>query len=227
MSERLAFENRTVADPARPDLGTLTVAVLTNPLDVSGHSDELTIDSEPVDVSPEIVKQISKTVVRALRQSDKGYRVDCTAFATMLCGGTYRGIDREIYQHGPLDRRFAIGTLQRLDDVVEAPPLLKPVSFFRNDRGLATPEHTAVSVSDNKDLMIHKLGDGDLVLSDLSTAGRWYDTSHMAIVDGVYITSLGQRVLAYNARATNMPNARVVRVSDEPGNRIVELPAIN
>ena len=227
MSERLSFERRTVTDPARPDLGDLTVAVLTNPLGISGRSSELTVDNEMVDVSTEIAQQISKTVVRALRQSSKGYRVDCTAFATMLCGGTYRGVDREVYQHGPLDRRFAIGELQSLEGPIEAPPILQPVSFFRNDRGLATPEHTAVSVSEDQDLVIHKLGDGDLVLSDLTTAGRWYDTSHMAIVEGIYITSSGQRVLAYNARATNMPHAHIVRVSDEPGNKVVELPVIN
>lgn len=181
---------------------------LLTPVDSIASSVELiVINGETQQVEPFVAGALAQAIKTTHEIQSRQMRVDCSAFAVMLCGGFYRGVPKGEYDicAKAIDYRKPTINSRHFSVARVMEPLQLAEPFLLKGRGTVFwPQHTVVPVSEGRNLYAHKFGEGPVALTDLETATWHYGTNLLAsIIRMEFADHIGRAVLTYGAPASD------------------------
>jgi hypothetical protein len=169
---------------------------------IANHVEIIVINGETQTIEPFIAGALAKAIRASHELQSQNLRVDCSAFAVMLCGGFYQGVTRYDYDQSAktIDYRKPGINARHLTLARIMEPLQLAEPFMLKGRvKVFWPRHTVVPVSKGINLYAHKFGEGPIALTDIETATKHYGTSLLATVLRMeFADQTGNPILAYH-----------------------------
>lgn len=178
MSRALEFNTRPMSSAySRETHDVATFGELPTP-DIVEEFERLSIDGEPVEIGPEVVKSVAAAMsrVRVIIEARHNIMTDCYLFGTLLTGGTVtpEAHHRDAY---PYTMQGDYRTVSAVDQILDSTRVLEPtiLGYRETEDGPFEPSHMMVRISPELPYFVQKFGSSVLGITDLETAAAFYD----------------------------------------------------
>lgn len=171
--------------------------------DLSEKAGLVVINGNIQPVEPFIAGALAKAIKVSHELQSQNLRVDCSAFAVLLCSGYYRGVTKDVYDESTkaIDyRQPAVNSRHKSIARIMEPLQLADPFLLIGKGSVFWPKHTVVPISHGHNLYAHKFGEGPIAVTGLETAARHYGTSLLAAILRMdFMDHAGSAFLQYRA----------------------------